>query len=215
MNLISGLLAMGTIAALIQATELEDNALLLLKTSLNCNVGEIKEGIQIFAGSTVYWFTVFTGTQKFNSLQWRDFQMCNTFVAMTDSTTDGSVIFGKNSDRPAGEIQLVETFPAQTYPDKQLLLCTYIEIPQARHTYSVILSKPQWIWGAEMGANERGVVIGNEAVWTNQSYESTGLLGMDLLRLGLERGESALAATRIIIELLTRYGQGDNCAENR
>ena len=31
--------------------------------------------------------------------------MCDTFVALPDATVDGSVIFGKNSDRPAGEIQ--------------------------------------------------------------------------------------------------------------
>jgi hypothetical protein len=47
MNFISGLLATGTIAALIQATEFEDNTLLLLKASLNRNGGEIEEGIQM------------------------------------------------------------------------------------------------------------------------------------------------------------------------
>lgn len=52
---------------------------------------------------------------------------------------------------------------------------------------SVILSKPAWMWGAEMGANDKNVVIGNEAVWTNNN-EGDGdarqrrLLGMDLVR---------------------------------
>ena len=65
--------------------------------------------------------------------------------------------------------------------------------------------------GAEMGANECGVVIGNEAVWTTQPYQNKGLLGMDLVRLGLERGESAYQALMIVIELLENYGQGGNC----
>lgn len=50
------------------------------------------------------------------------------------------------------------------------------------------------MFGAEMGANEYGVVIGNEAVFSKDDYPSmnargknNGLLGMDLLRLGLVR----------------------------
>jgi secernin len=141
--------------------------------------------------------------------------MCDTFVALPDATVDGSVIFGKNSDRPEGESQDVVTFPAQAYRQGQHVQCTYMEIPQAEHTYEVILSKPRWMWGAEMGANDCGVVIGNEAVWTTQPYQATGLLGMDLVRLGLERGETAFAALQSIIELLKQYGQGGNCAEHR
>ena len=140
--------------------------------------------------------------------------MCDTFVALPDATLDGSVIFGKNSDRPEGEIQDVVTFPAQTYSPGQKDQCTYIQISQVKHTYGVILSKPRWMWGAEMGANECGVVLGNEAVWTNQPYQSTGLLGMDLVRLGLERGETAFAALQVIVDLLEQYGQGGNCAEH-
>jgi secernin len=66
--------------------------------------------------------------------------------------------------------------------------CTYIEIDQAPSTFPCILSKPDWMWGAEMGANSEGVVIGNEAVWDRLSDPKVDLvprlLGMDLLRLG-------------------------------
>lgn len=140
--------------------------------------------------------------------------MCDTFVALSDATVDGSVLFGKNSDRPTGEIQDVITLPAQTDSKAQLVHCTYMEIASIEHTYAVILSQPRWMWGAEMGANECGVVIGNEAVWTTQPYQATGLLGMDLVRLGLERGKTAFAAMQVMIGLLGQYGQGGNCAEH-
>lgn len=66
--------------------------------------------------------------------------------------------------------------------------CTYITIDENPNPLNrVILSKPAWMWGAEMGANDKNVVIGNEAVWTNNN-EGDGdarqkrLLGMDLVR---------------------------------
>lgn len=63
------------------------------------------------------------------------------------------------------------------------LQCTYIQIPQVEQTHAVILSKPAWMWGAEMGANDQGVCIGNEAVWTReQVVPGEALLGMDLVR---------------------------------
>lgn len=65
--------------------------------------------------------------------------------------------------------------------------CTYIEVETTGPTKAVILSKPAWMWGAEMGANECGVAIGNEAIWTkdNEGDSDTTvkrLLGMDLVR---------------------------------
>jgi secernin len=59
-----------------------------------------------------------------------------------------------------------------------------------------------------MGANEYGVVIGNEAVATKEPLKEKGLLGMDLLRLGLERGKTAKEALNVIIDLLQTHGQG-------
>lgn len=64
-----------------------------------------------------------------------------------------------------------------------LLQCTFIQIPQVEQTHAVVLSKPAWMWGAEMGANDQGVCIGNEAVWTREPVApGEALLGMDLVR---------------------------------
>lgn len=50
-------------------------------------------------------------------------------------------------------------------------------------TNAVVLSKPAWMWGAEMGASDKGVCIGNEAVWTREPVApGEALLGMDLVR---------------------------------
>ncbi len=140
--------------------------------------------------------------------------MCDTFVALPNVTLDAKLIFAKNSDRPGGEIQEVVSFPAQQHAAGDTQLCTYLQIPQARQTFAVILSKPRWMWGAEMGANDHGVVIGNEAVWTTEPYAETGLTGMDLVRLGLERGATAYDALQVIVGLMEVHGQGGNCAEH-
>jgi secernin len=134
--------------------------------------------------------------------------MCDILVAIGNSTKDGNVIFGKSSDRKSDGIQLITYSPRKSYSKGDELTCTYITIPQVNETASVILSQPWWIWGAEMGANEYGVVIGNEAVFTKEPLKDIGLLGMDLVRLGLERGKSAKEALDTIIDLLEKHGQG-------
>jgi len=138
--------------------------------------------------------------------------MCDTLVSLSEGTHDGSVVFGKNSDRPDDEVQLITFRPKKSYSEGEMLKCTYIEIPQAKETYEVLLSQPWWMWGAEMGANEYGVTIGNEAVHTFEPIRHIGLLGMDLLRLGLERGKNAREALDIITDLLEHYHQGGGCA---
>ncbi|MHA1994562.1 MAG: C69 family dipeptidase [Candidatus Hodarchaeales archaeon] len=140
--------------------------------------------------------------------------MCDTFVALSTATTDGSIIFGKNSDRPYSEIQNITSYQHEEYSQETEVQCTYIKIPQVEETYAVLLSQPFWMFGAEMGANEFGLVIGNEAVWTREPLGPPSLLGMDLLRLALERSRTARSAMESIIELLDLYGQGGACAEN-
>lgn len=138
---------------------------------------------------------------------------CDTMVALGNSTKSGNLIFAKNSDRPLTEAQPLVVYPAGDHKPDEMVQCTYIKIPQAAHTYRVLGSKPFWIWGFEHGMNEHHVVIGNEAVWAREPEEKEdGLLGMDLLRLGLERGRTAYEALHVITGLLKQYGQGGNAA---
>ena len=138
--------------------------------------------------------------------------MCDTLVALGTATADGSVIFAKNSDREPNEMHEVVLLPRTRHTSGSALRCTYIEIPQVEETFAVLLSKPVWMWGAEMGTNEFGVTIGNEAVFTRIPYEKgPALTGMDLLRLALERSDSARAALNTLTALLEQYGQGGNC----
>src|SRR6202008_549697 len=75
---------------------------------------------------------------------------------------------------------------------------------------AVVASHPTWLWGAEHGLNEHGVAIGNEKIWTvdDPHAQSAGLLGMDLVRLGLERGRDADEAFAAITTALEAHGQG-------
>lgn len=137
--------------------------------------------------------------------------MCDTLVALGNATADGSVLFAKSSDRDPNEAHEVVLIPRAKHPPGSTVRCTYIEVPQVEETYAVLLAKPFWIWGAEMGANEHGVAIGNEAVFTKVPYEKgPGLLGMDLLRLALERARTAREALEVITSLLSAHGQGGN-----
>jgi dipeptidase len=138
--------------------------------------------------------------------------VCDTFVALGNSTKNKKVIFAKNSDREPDEPAEIVYNPRTEHPTDSDLKTTYITIPQVEETAEVILCKPIWIWGAEMGANEYGVAIGNEEITTKEKTQKEGgLLGMDLLRLGLERGKTAKEALEVIVALLETYGQGGNC----
>lgn len=134
--------------------------------------------------------------------------MCDTFVALPQVTADKSLLFSKNSDREPDEAQAIVYLPRTQHADATLR-CTYITIPQVAETYACILSKPFQMWGAEMGVNEHGVVIGNEAVFTKVKFEkhNSGLTGMDMLRLALERCTTAAEAIDCITGLLAQYGQ--------
>lgn len=130
--------------------------------------------------------------------------MCDTQVLIAG----GAVWFAKNSDREPSEPQPVVRYAAVSGDAVRTLRVSHIEIEQVPQRHATILSQPAWCWGAEMGVNDAGVAIGNEAIFSTRASLKPGLLGMDLVRLGLERGASAEQAVEVMTGLLERYGQG-------
>ncbi len=129
--------------------------------------------------------------------------MCDTLCVRRAEGT----LFGKNSDRPPSEVQLIESHDAR--PAGGRLHTQYLTIDDAGAT-TLLGARPDWLWGMEHGLNRHGVAIGNERVFTvdDPDREPPGLIGMDLVRLGLERATNADAAVELIGDLIERHGQG-------
>jgi len=146
--------------------------------------------------------------------------MCDVLVAMPDSTKNGTVVFGKNSDRPAGECQVLYSSPGGAREPGSVVQCSYVAVPEASHVFSTLGCRPYWCWGYETGMNEAGVVGGNTAIFTRSlrhraDQNALGLTGMDLLRLGLERGGTAEEVLQNILELLEKYGQWGSAVQGQ
>ncbi len=135
--------------------------------------------------------------------------MCDSLVAVGPMAADGITVFAKNSDRKVGECQPFVQVPGAIHPPGASVCCTHIEIPQVAETYRVMGHSPWWVWGFEHGVNEHAVAIGNETVFSKEPVEEQpGLIGMDLVRLGLERGRTAREALEVIATALETHGQG-------
>ena len=120
------------------------------------------------------------------------------------------MVFAKNSDRPPGEPQITWPFGRRSSAGCSLRT-QYLTIGDTG-AHAALLSCPTWLWGAEHGVNEHGVAIGNERVATthDSSAAAPALIGMDLVRLGLERAQSATEAvadaTRRCLVETVRHG---------
>jgi secernin len=136
--------------------------------------------------------------------------MCDTLCVRTRS----GMLFAKSSDRHPDEAQVVEWHAARA--PGGALRTQYLTLDDTG-AYAFLGSRPTWLWGVEHGVNEHGVAIGNEKVWTTDRPRVHGpaLLGMDLVRLGLERGRSAADALAVMTALIERHGQGGSGEPHR
>ncbi len=130
--------------------------------------------------------------------------MCDTLCAPGPR----GMVFAKNSDRPPGEVQIAWPFGRRASAGCSLRT-QYLSIGDTG-AHATFLSCPTWLWGAEHGVNEHGLAIGNERVSTTHDAAAATprLIGMDLVRLGLERARSAAEAVDVMTGLLETCGQG-------
>ena len=136
-------------------------------------------------------------------------QSCDTMVAPPPTTRQGQMLFAKNSDRSWDECQPLELHPRQEHPAGGATDTQFVSIPQAQTTYRHIGSRPWWCWGYEHGFNEHQVAIGNEGLASKfETASEPKLIGMELVRLGLERGRTARQAVDVMTDLISQYGQG-------
>ncbi|HOV94879.1 MAG TPA: carcinine hydrolase/isopenicillin-N N-acyltransferase family protein [Spirochaetales bacterium] len=121
-----------------------------------------------------------------------------------------SSFFGKNSDRHPQEPQAVCIIPRREPVAEPFVSGRKVSIEDKG--FSFVLSKPSWLWGGEMGINEKGVAIGNEAVFSKIKPRKDGILGMDILRAALGSSASAAEALSFLCSFVEQYEQGGNGA---
>jgi dipeptidase len=135
--------------------------------------------------------------------------MCDTLVALPGVTRDKTVIFAKSADCEVNEANAVVHIPGRKHVKGEAVRITHLVIPQAEETYEVLLTKAWWTYGCEIGINEFGLTMGEEAVYTTEMAEPTdGIIGPDLIRLALERSRTCREAIDLMTGLLEKYGQG-------
>ena len=120
------------------------------------------------------------------------------------------MLFAKSADCEVNEANAIVRIPRKKHVKGESVRVTHLVIPQAEETYEIFLTKAFWTYGCEIGINEYGLAMGEEAVFTTEmaAEEKDGLIGPDLMRLGLERARNCQEAIEIMTGLLEKYGQG-------
>lgn len=129
-------------------------------------------------------------------------------TALGRAAVDGHALLGHNATgRPGAPFRLERTPGGSHAPDERVR-ATLIDLPQARRTHAVLGGRPAGPWGYCHGVNEHGVAAGCTRLSTRLRLDAPGLTGPDLVRLALERGQTARQALEALTGLIARHGQG-------
>lgn len=135
-------------------------------------------------------------------------------VALGRATSDGTALFGHNSSRPALEAQVLVRQSRQAFAAGEVVQTRGVEIPQARHTWSLIAGRPLGMTGFVHGVNENGVAAGLTSIRTRLPADAPGLDGPDLVCLVLERASCTRQAVDLVTDLISRHGQGAGSSDD-
>jgi secernin len=129
-------------------------------------------------------------------------------VALGRTTSDGHALFGYNDNGPFGEpFALSRVAGRRTTPGETLSL-DRLTLAQPRRLHTTLALRAGAEWGYRCGVNERGVAVGLTSHSTHLRRPAGGLLGPEMVRLALERADSAAQAVEATLDLIRRHGQG-------
>jgi secernin len=137
---------------------------------------------------------------------------CDMLVALPRATGAGETLFGHNCNRPSGERVEPLLVPGRAFTPGESVTVGRLRLPQVRRTWTVLAGCCPGQWGYPHGLNEHGVAIGLTTIRTRPRESDPALTGPDLVRLGLERANSARQAVDVITDLASRHGQGSSQA---
>jgi secernin len=133
---------------------------------------------------------------------------CDIVVARGEATADGQTLFGLNCHRPARESPSLRRTPGRDFALGEKVRTQFLELPQARKTYTALGLQPPGCWGYLYGVNQFQLAVGCSTLRTRLDCPAPGLLGTDLVRLTLERCRTARQASDLVADLVERHGQG-------
>jgi secernin len=133
---------------------------------------------------------------------------CDMVVALPAATGNGQTIFGANTHRPASEAQTLRLVRGRTFAAGETLQTPFVSLPQVRQTCTVLAAGPPGMWGYLQGINDHRLAVACSDWQSRLRRDRPGLLGPDLVRLALERAQSARQAMEVLTDLIVRHGQG-------
>ncbi|ETN61800.1 hypothetical protein AND_006532 [Anopheles darlingi] len=137
-----------------------------------------------------------------------------TFVVLPPCTESNrkQIIFGRNGTGPSDQVMEVVYQPAPAGGSSEAVsLPNGCEIEGGTAAYAAILNKPAGSWGAESGSNEKAVTVGL-SYCGDAPAEDGKVSSLDLVRLGLERGDSATGTIDALVQLVEKHGSQDRNA---
>jgi dipeptidase len=128
-------------------------------------------------------------------------------AALARATAEGCPLFGHNSCGSLGVPQPLHRSVGRAFALGEKLRTRRLDLPQARQTYTVLGSQPVGSWGYSHGVNEHQVAAGCVALPATEPAGDESPLGLDLVRLILERSQTAQHAVDLLTEQLERLGR--------
>ncbi len=133
---------------------------------------------------------------------------CDMVVAVGSATANGKALFGSNCHNLALACHSLRRLPRKEHALGEMEQAQYVQLPQARQTFTVLGCQPPQTWGFSHGINEHCLAAGC-SIWSSKvPCPEPGLTGTDLVRLLLERCHNARQGFDLLTSLIAKYGQG-------